>query len=228
MHGQKALVLLHSPFCPWFAHSASQRRATKRDLYGAGGMRIRIELVEDGPDAFGSCAAWIYSRWQLTFFCFRFAHRRRLVVHERSIRHPSFEVSTLKLEVEGQVATLTTAVALEGGLSGDYKLKPNGYSYDLSVDIELADVVQRLRFEHPEVGVVIVQSGLERVFCAGANIAMLAQSSHTWKVNFFRYTNETRLAIENASRNRGQKYVAAILGAAPGATSSHLRAMKLS
>src|SRR4029450_10747438 len=95
----------------------------------------------------------------------------------------------------------------DAGLSPDYKLKLN--SYDLGVDIELADAIQRLRFEHPEVHAVIVTSLKERIFCAGANIFMLGSSSHAAKVNFCKYTNETRLAIEDASAHSGLKFVAA-------------------
>ena len=94
------------------------------------------------------------------------------------------------LAFDGAVATLRLAVAEDGGLVPGYALKLN--SYDLGVDIELYDAVQRLRFEHPEVRAVVLTGGLERMFCAGANIRMLAQSSHEWKVNFCKFTNETR------------------------------------
>ena len=97
----------------------------------------------------------------------------------------------------GRVATLAMDVREDGGLRPGYELKLN--SYDLGVDIELYDAVQRLRFEHPEVGAVILTSAKERVFCAGANIRMLGQSSHGWKVNFCKFTNETRNAIEEAT-----------------------------
>ena len=101
-----------------------------------------------------------------------------------------------------------------GGLMDGYELKLN--SYDLGVDIELADAVQRLRFEHPEVKAVVLRSGKEGVFCAGANIRMLGKASHGHKVNFCKFTNETRLSIEDASENSGQIYMAAIAGSAAG------------
>src|SRR5689334_3149726 len=119
-----------------------------------------------------------------------------------------------KLDVAGEVATLTMDVDEKAGLLGGYELKLN--SYDLGVDIELADAVQRLRFEHPEVKVVVLKSGKERVFCAGANIRMLAGSSHAHKVNFCKFTNETRNAMEDASAQSGQKYLCAIRGTAAG------------
>ncbi|HUO45955.1 MAG TPA: 2,3-epoxybenzoyl-CoA dihydrolase [Acidimicrobiia bacterium] len=118
------------------------------------------------------------------------------------------------MKIDGRVAYLDLDVDPQGGLDGSYVLKLN--SYDLGVDIELADAVQRLRFEHPEVGSVVIRSALERMFCAGANIGMLATSSHPLKVNFCKFTNETRLAIEDASANSGQRYVAAINGNASG------------
>ena len=119
-----------------------------------------------------------------------------------------------KLEFDGPVATLSMDVQEDAGLSSDYRLKLN--SYDLGVDIELADAVQRLRFEHPEVHSVVITSLKERVFCAGANIFMLRGSSHAWKVNFCKYTNETRLAIEDASEHSGIKFLAAINGICAG------------
>ncbi|MGH9901975.1 MAG: enoyl-CoA hydratase-related protein, partial [Pyrinomonadaceae bacterium] len=119
-----------------------------------------------------------------------------------------------KLNVEGAVATLSMDVQEEATLGEGYKLKLN--SYDLGVDIELADAVQRLRFEHPEVRVVVVTSLKPRIFCAGANIYMLGTSSHAFKVNFCKFTNETRCAIEDASRHSGQRYVAALNGTASG------------
>src|SRR5689334_10752332 len=119
-----------------------------------------------------------------------------------------------KLDVAGEVATLTMDVDEKAGLLGGYELKLN--SYDLGVDIELADAVQRLRFEHPEVKVVVLQSGKDRVFCAGANIRMLAGSSHAHKVNFCKFTNETRNSMEDASASSGQKYMCAIRGTAAG------------
>jgi benzoyl-CoA-dihydrodiol lyase len=102
-----------------------------------------------------------------------------------------------QIDFDGPVATLTLAVDPCGGLADDYELKLN--SYDLGVDIELNDAIQRLRFEHPEVRAVMVTGALERVFCAGANIQMLAGSSHDHKVNFCKFTNETRLGIEDSS-----------------------------
>ncbi len=101
-----------------------------------------------------------------------------------------------------------------GGLFDGYELKLN--SYDLGVDIELADIVQRMRFEHPEVSVVVLQSAKDKVFCAGANIRMLAGAAHAHKVNFCKFTNETRNAMEMAEADSGQKYVAAIKGACAG------------
>jgi benzoyl-CoA-dihydrodiol lyase len=119
-----------------------------------------------------------------------------------------------KLSVEGAVATLSMDVQEDETLGEGYKLKLN--SYDLGVDIELADAVQRLRFEHPEVRVVVVTSLKPRIFCAGANIYMLGTSSHAFKVNFCKFTNETRCALEDASLNSGQRYVAALNGTASG------------
>jgi benzoyl-CoA-dihydrodiol lyase len=119
-----------------------------------------------------------------------------------------------KLTFDGPIATLSMDVQEDAGLSPDYKLKLN--SYDLGVDIELADAIQRLRFEHPEVHAVIVSSLKERIFCAGANIMMLRGSSHAWKVNFCKFTNETRLAIEDASLNSGLKFLAALNGICAG------------
>ena len=119
-----------------------------------------------------------------------------------------------RLAVDGPVATLTLDVAEDGGLADGYELKMN--SYDLGVDIELYDAVQRLRFEYPGVRAVVLTSGKERMFCAGANIRMLAQSSHAWKVNFCKFTNETRNGIEDASASSGQAYIAALNGTAAG------------
>jgi benzoyl-CoA-dihydrodiol lyase len=119
-----------------------------------------------------------------------------------------------RLAFDGSIATLTLAVDPDGGLAPGYELKMN--SYDLGVDIELYDAVQRLRFEHPEVRAVIVTGGLERMFCAGANIRMLAQSSHSWKVNFCKFTNETRNGIEDATQNSDQTYIAALNGTSAG------------
>jgi benzoyl-CoA-dihydrodiol lyase len=116
--------------------------------------------------------------------------------------------------VDGPVATLTMAVDEQGGLVPGYELKLN--SYDLGVDIELYDAVQRLRFEHPEVRTVVMTGGKQKVFCAGANIRMLAASAHSWKVNFCKFTNETRNGIEDATENSGQTYLAALNGTASG------------
>src|ERR1700727_355617 len=112
------------------------------------------------------------------------------------------------------VATLTMDVDEQGGLVPGYELKLN--SYDLGVDIELYDAVQRLRFSHPEVKAVVVTSGKEKIFCAGANIRMLAASAHAWKVNFCKFTNETRNGIEDATSGSGQVYLAALNGTASG------------
>src|SRR5436190_9758970 len=119
-----------------------------------------------------------------------------------------------KLTIDGAVATLAMDVREDGGLRPGYELKLN--SYDLGVDIELHDAVQRLRFEHPEVGAVILTSGKERIFCAGANIRMLGQSSHAFKVNFCKFTNETRNGIEDASGCSGQTYIAMVKGPCAG------------
>src|SRR5256885_8989786 len=119
-----------------------------------------------------------------------------------------------RLSVAGPVATLAMDVREDATLGEGYKLKLN--SYDLGVDIELADAVQRLRFEHPEVRAVVIKSLKPRIFCAGANIYMLGTSSHAFKVNFCKFTNETRCAIEDASQNSGQRYVAALNGTASG------------
>src|ERR1700722_19282759 len=119
-----------------------------------------------------------------------------------------------RLAAQGPVATLTMDVDEQGGLVPGYELKLN--SYDLGVDIELYDAVQRLRFEHPEVKAVVVTSGKDRIFCAGANIRMLATSGHSWKVNFCKFTNETRNGIEDATAHSGQVYIAALNGTASG------------
>src|SRR5216117_3461394 len=119
-----------------------------------------------------------------------------------------------KLAFDGPVATLSMDVREDAGLSPDYKLKLN--SYDLGVDIELADALQRIRFEHPEVGSVVITSGRERIFCSGANIFMLGLSSHAWKVNFCKFTNETRNGIEDSSRHSGLKFIAACNGTTAG------------
>ena len=119
-----------------------------------------------------------------------------------------------RLAFDGPVATLTMDVDMGGGLVSGYELKLN--SYDLGVDIELYDAVQRMRFEHPEVSVVVLTSGKKEVFCVGANIRMLAAAPHSWKVNFCTFTNETRNGIEDATANSGQAYVAAVNGSAFG------------
>ncbi|MCW9033807.1 MAG: 2,3-epoxybenzoyl-CoA dihydrolase [Rhodospirillales bacterium] len=118
------------------------------------------------------------------------------------------------VDYDGSTATLTMDIAEDGGLVPGYELKLN--SYDLGVDIELYDAIQRLRFEHPEVKSVIVTSAKEKVFCSGANISMLGQSTHHHKVNFCKFTNETRNSIEDASENSGQKYFSAVNGTAAG------------
>jgi benzoyl-CoA-dihydrodiol lyase len=119
-----------------------------------------------------------------------------------------------RLSCEGPTATLTLDVAEEGGLDPGYRLKLN--SYDLGVDIELHDALNRVRFEHPEVRVVVLTSGKERIFCSGANIYMLAQASHAQKVNFCKFTNETRNGIEDSSATSGLKFLAAVNGACAG------------
>jgi benzoyl-CoA-dihydrodiol lyase len=119
-----------------------------------------------------------------------------------------------RLSFDGPVATLAMDVQEDGGLRPDYRLKLN--SYDLGVDVELADAIQRIRFEHPETRTVVITSLKERVFCAGANIFMLRGSTHAWKVNFCKYTNETRLAIEDASAHSGLKFIAALNGICAG------------
>ena len=119
-----------------------------------------------------------------------------------------------KLAVDGDIATLTMDVDENGGLFEGYQLKLN--SYDLGVDIELADVVQRLRFEHPQVKTVLMRSGKNRVFCAGANIRMLAGATHAHKVNFCKFTNETRNGIEDSSANSGQRFICVVNGTAAG------------
>ena len=119
-----------------------------------------------------------------------------------------------RVEYDGKVANLFMDVDEDGGLFDGYQLKLN--SYDLGVDIELADVVQRMRFEHPEVKVVVMRSGKDKVFCAGANIRMLGGASHAHKVNFCKFTNETRNTFEAAEADSGQKYIAAVKGACAG------------
>ena len=118
------------------------------------------------------------------------------------------------INLEGPLATLRLGVDEDGGIKSGYKLKLN--SYDLGVDIELHDIVQRMRFEHPEVRTVVITSSLEKVFCSGANINMLGLSSHAHKVNFCKFTNETRNSIEDATKYSGQTYITAINGVAAG------------
>jgi len=127
--------------------------------------------------------------------------------HPDSYRH-------WRLRVDGAVAWLVLDVDEQGGLVPGYELKLN--SYDLGVDIELYDATQRLRFEHPGVRTVVVTSGKDKVFCAGANIRMLAGSAHEWKVNFCKFTNETRNGMEDATANSGQTYLAAVNGSCAG------------
>lgn len=128
-------------------------------------------------------------------------------------RHPD-RYRHWALKIDGAVATLTMRVTPEAGLRDDYELKMN--SYDLGVDIELHDAVQRLRFEHPQVKAVVVTGGLDKIFCAGANIQMLSGSSHGHKVNFCKFTNETRNSIEDATAHGGQVWIAAVNGTAAG------------
>jgi benzoyl-CoA-dihydrodiol lyase len=119
-----------------------------------------------------------------------------------------------RLTFDGPVATLALDVDEDAGIEPGYKLKLN--SYDLGVDIELRDALERIRFEHPEVGAVVIASAKERMFCAGANIYMLGKSSHAWKVNFCKFTNETRNSIEDSSESSGLKFLAAVNGTAAG------------
>ena len=119
-----------------------------------------------------------------------------------------------KLSFDGPVATLTMDVAEDGGLRPGYKLKLN--SYDLGVDIELHDALQRIRFEHPEIRTVVISSAKSRIFCSGANIYMLGLSSHAWKVNFCKFTNETRNGMEDSSAHSGLKFLAALNGTTAG------------
>ena len=127
--------------------------------------------------------------------------------------HPS-EYKRWKLSFEGPVATLAMDVPEDAALSGDYVLKLN--SYDLGVDIELADAIQRVRFEHPETKVMVVTSDKDRIFCSGANIYMLGSSTHAFKVNFCKYTNETRLYLEDMAEHSGIPTIAALNGTASG------------
>jgi benzoyl-CoA-dihydrodiol lyase len=136
-------------------------------------------------------------------------HTERVDFRVRPDRYKHWRLST-----DGPVAILTMDVDEQGGLVPGYELKLN--SYDLGVDIELYDAVQRLRFEHPEVRTVVITSGKPKIFCAGANIRMLAASPHGWKVNFCKFTNETRNGIEDATAHSGQTYLAAVNGTASG------------
>src|SRR4249920_13291 len=119
-----------------------------------------------------------------------------------------------RLAFEGPVATLSMDVDEEKGIKPGYRLKLN--SYDLGVDIELHDALQRIRFEHPEVKCMVLTSARERMFCSGANIYMLGLSSHAWKVNFCKFTNETRNGMEDSSRHEGVKFLAAVNGTVAG------------
>src|SRR5215472_1636016 len=127
--------------------------------------------------------------------------------------HPS-RYQHWQLKFDGSVATLIMDTKEDGGIRPGYKLKLN--SYDLGVDIELHDALQRIRFEHPQVACVILTSAKARMFCAGANIYMLGSSSHAWKVNFCKFTNETRNGMEDSSRYDGLKFVAALNGTTAG------------
>src|SRR5262252_5858620 len=127
---------------------------------------------------------------------------------------PRGEYRHWQMEIDGRIATLAMNVDEDGGLRPGYKLKLN--SYDLGVDIELHNILQRIRFEHPKVACVILTSAKERMFCAGANIYMLGTSSHEWKVNFCKFTNETRNGMEDSSRHDGLKFLAAVNGTVAG------------
>src|SRR6476661_843614 len=156
-------------------------------------------------------------------YCACFAKRKRMAAEARKLANGAERIDFQtdptryrhwKLAVDGDVATLKMDVDENAGLFEGYQLKLN--SYDLGVDIELADAIQRLRFEHPQVKVVILRSGKERVFCAGANIRMLAGSTHAHKVNFCKFTNETRNGMEDSSENSGQRFICVVNGAAAG------------
>jgi benzoyl-CoA-dihydrodiol lyase len=141
------------------------------------------------------------------------------ILSQTNINHIDYETRPelyqhWQFKVEGPVATLVMNINEDAGLREGYKLKLN--SYDLGVDIELNDAVQRIRFEHPSVRTVILTSGRDRVFCSGANIFMLGKSSHAWKVNFCKFTNETRNGLEDSSRHSGLKFLAAVNGACAG------------
>src|ERR1700733_8946449 len=151
--------------------------------------------------------------------CYEVLTGMQIFVEHGDMSHVRFQTSPeryrhWRLDIDGPVATLTMDVDEQGGLVPGYELKLN--SYDLGVDIELYDAVQRLRFEHPEVKAVVMTSGKEKIFCAGANIRMLAASGHSWKVNFCKFTNETRNGIEDATAGSGQVYLAALNGTASG------------
>jgi len=135
---------------------------------------------------------------------------RRMIVYDTDPEH----YNHWKLAIDGPIATLTLDVAEDKGLMPGYKLKLN--SYDLGVDIELHDAMNRIRFEHPEVKCVVVTSGKSRMFCSGANIYMLGSSTHAWKVNFCKFTNETRNGLEDSSRYSGLKTLAALNGTTAG------------
>jgi len=142
------------------------------------------------------------------------AAEKRVESHTIDFRTSPERYRHWKLATDGEIATLTMDVDEKGGLLDGYELKLN--SYDLGVDIELADAIERLRFEYPEVKVVILKSGKERVFCAGANIRMLASATHAHKVNFCKFTNETRNGMEDSSEFSGQKYLCVVNGTAAG------------
>src|ERR1700733_2929099 len=151
--------------------------------------------------------------------CYEVLTGMQIFVEHGDMSHVRFQTSPeryrhWRLDIDGPVATLTMDVDEQGGLVPGYELKLN--SYDLGVDIELYDAVQRLRFEHPEVKAVVMTSGKDKIFCAGANIRMLAASAHSWKVNFCKFTNETRNGIEDATAGSGQVYLAALNGTASG------------
>ena len=142
-----------------------------------------------------------------------------LQVHETQAGLVDYETSPSRyrhwrVAYDGAVATLTLDVQEDAGIRPGYKLKLN--SYDLGVDIELHDAIERIRFEHPEVRSVVIASSKPRVFCTGANIYMLGLSSHAWKVNFCKFTNETRNGMEDASRYSGLKFIAACNGSTAG------------
>jgi len=137
------------------------------------------------------------------------AHAERISFDTHPERYAHWRMS-----VDGAIATLSMNVNEGKGLRPGYKLKLN--SYDLGVDIELYDALQRIRFEHPEIGSVVMTSAKDRIFCSGANIFMLGLSSHAWKVNFCKFTNETRNGIEDASRHSGLKFIAACNGTTAG------------